>query len=237
MVTNALVMAGHIRTFKDIADEVVNFKEQNELDVYLFIWDEGNQEEIDFVIEMLKPVKWLVEKNETYAEEFFDAEERIAKNNPKDLMVNDRNHVTLSMHFARRKAFELIEKEYDNIVFSRYDTHLYPFKLNNLAGDYSNMVITPTNEQYGMVSDIFAIVPWKYADKYFFYPRAEEIMSKRFSKETKEWLSIKFFWENGQRDIMLHDEKRYCPHMLCMRNFFETDTPYIAIDLPVYLKR
>jgi len=179
----------------------------------------------------------LVEKNETYAEEFFDAEERIAKNNPKDLMVNDRNHVTLSMHFARRKAFELIEKEYDNIVFSRYDTHLYPFKLNNLAGDYSNMVITPTNEQYGMVSDIFAVVPWKYADKYFFYPRAEEIMSKRFSKETKEWLSIKFFWENGQRDIMLHDEKRYCPHMLCMRNFFETDTPYIAIDLPVYLKR
>jgi len=236
-MANALVMTGHIRTFKNIAEDITHFIRMNELDVYLYIWDENNQSDIDYVVKTLKPVKWLAEKNEKYAKDFLDAEERIAKKNPKELITPDRNHVTLSMHFARRKAFELIDKEYDNIVLSRFDTHVTGFKLRNLVSDYPNVVITPTNEQYGMVSDIFAIIPEKYADNFFFYPRAEKILLKRFSEKYKEWLSVKFYWENGQRDIRLHDENRYCPHMLCMRNFFETDTPYSVLDIPVYLKK
>jgi hypothetical protein len=185
----------------------------------------------------LQPVKWLAEKNELYAQEFFDAEDRIAKKNPKELITPDRNHVTLSMHFARRKAFELIEKEYDNIVYSRFDTKLTTFKVGPLVERYKNAVITPTNEQYGMVSDIFAIIPWQHREGYFFYNRAEDILNRRFNKETKEWLTEKFFWPTGQRDIVLHDENRYCPHLLCMRNYFESNTPYLVIDLPVYIKR
>jgi len=236
-VSNALVMAGHVRTFKSIAEELTHFIRFNELDVYLYIWDEGNQDEIDFVVKTLKPIKWKAEKNEIYLPEFLEAEQRIVTKNPKELITPDKNFATLSMHFARRKAFELIEKEYDNVVFSRFDTHMNAFRVRAIVSEFPDAVVTPTNEQYGMVSDIFAIVPWKYADNYFFYPRAEDILSRRFNKKMKEWLSVKFFWENGQRDIRLHDENRYCPHMLCMRNFFETNTPYTVVDLPVFLRR
>lgn len=146
-MANALVMSGHLRTFKDIAEEVKHFVSLNELDVYLYIWDEGNQEDIDYVVKTLQPVKWLAEKNELYAQDFLDAEERIAKKNPKQLITPDRNHVTLSMHFARRKAYELIEKEYDNIVYSRFDTRITTFKVRPLVEQYKDAVITPTNEQ------------------------------------------------------------------------------------------
>jgi hypothetical protein len=230
-------MAGHVRTFKNIAEELTHFIRFNELDVYLYIWDEGNQDEIDFVVKTLKPIKWKAEKNEIYLPEFLEAEQRIVTKNPKELITPDKNFATLSMHFARRKAFELIEKEYDNVVFSRFDTHMNAFRVRAIVSEFPNAVVTPTNEQYGMVSDIFAIVPWKYADNYFFYPRAEDILSRRFNKKMKEWLSVKFYWENAQRDIRLHDENRYCPHMLCMRNFFETNTPYTVVDLPVFLRR
>jgi hypothetical protein len=236
-MANALVMSGHLRTFKDIAEEVKHFVSLNELDVYLYIWDEGNQDDIDYVVKTLQPVKWLAEKNELYAQEFLDAEDRIAKKNPKELITPDRNYVTLSMHFARRKAYELIEKEYDNIVYSRFDTRLTTFKIRPLIAQYKDAVITPTNEQYGMVSDIFAIIPWQNREGYFFYNRAEDILNRRFDKKTKEWLTEKFFWPTGQRDIVLHDENRYCPHLLCMRNYFESNTPYLVIDLPVYIKR
>ena len=234
---NALVMSGHIRTFKDIVGEIKEFVEFNGLDVYLYIWDEDNAEDIKFVVDTLKPIKWLSEKNELYSDIFFDTEERIAKNNPKELITADNNFVLLSMHFARRKAFELIEKEYDNIIFSRFDTQVFKFKLDSILEKYTGVIITPTNEQYGMISDIFAIIPWKYAESYFLYNRIEDILSRRMDEETKKWLSVKFYWENGQRDIRLHDENRYCPHMMSMRNYFESDTPYIVLDLPVTLKR
>ena len=78
-------MAGHVRTFKSIAEELTHFIRFNELDVYLYIWDEGNQDEIDYVVKTLKPVKWKAEKNELYLPEFLEAEQRIAKKNPKEL--------------------------------------------------------------------------------------------------------------------------------------------------------
>jgi hypothetical protein len=236
-MANALVISGHLRTFRTIADDLVNFIDKNKLDVYMYVWNEGNQSELDFAIEKLKPVKWKSERNEDYAQGFFEAEERISKVNPKQLITPDRNHVTLSMHFARRQAFKLIEKEYDNVVFTRFDTSLFPFDIEDIIQNRPDVVITPTNEQYGMVSDIFAIIPWKYANNYFFFDRAEDILSRRFSDEYKVWLREKFWWENGERDMRLHDENRYCPHQLCMRNYFESNTPYIVMDLPVYIKR
>lgn len=236
-MNNALIIAGHLRTFKTIVDDLVNFIDKNKLDVYMFVWDEGDQAEIDFAIDKLKPVKWKAERNEIYAKGFFDAEARIEQVNPKQLITPDKNHVTLSMHFARRQAFELIEREYDNLVFTRFDTNLFPFNLDEVIQNHPDVIITPTNEQYGMVSDIFAIIPWKYAENYFFFERVEDILSRRFSDDYKEWLLEKFWWENKERDIRLHDENRYCPHQLCMRNYFETNTPYIVMDLPVYIKR
>jgi len=236
-MANALVISGHLRTFRNIVDDLINFINTNNLDVYMYIWNENNQDEIQFVVDRLNPVKWKAEPNEIYAKGFFDAEARIEQINPKQLITPDRNHVTLSMHFARRQAFNLIEKEYDNVVFTRFDTNLFPFQITEVIEKHPDVVITPTNEQYGMVSDIFAIIPWQYADNYFFFDRAEDILSRRFSDEYKVWLREKFWWENGERDMRLHDENRYCPHQLCMRNYFETNTPYIVMDLPVYIKR
>lgn len=238
MATNALVMAGHIRTFREISDQLVAFKELNNLDAYAFIWDEGNDEEIENVVQTLKPTMWIARKNELVVQEFLNAELRVHQNNPKNLITPDNVSAMLSMHYARRQAFELINREYDNIIFTRFDTHIYPFRLNGIIEKSPDTVITPTNEQYGMVSDIFAIVPWKHADNYFFYNRVEDILSRRFDDKLKEWLlKEKFLWENRERDVRLHDENRYCPHLLCMRNFFETNTPYIVVDLPVYIKR
>lgn len=236
-MANALVISGHLRTFKNIVDDLVNFINTNSLDVYMYIWSEKNQDEIQSAVDRLNPVKWKAEPNEIYAKGFFDAEARIEQINPKQLITPDRNHVTLSMHFARRQAFNLIEKEYDNVVFTRFDTSLFPFQITEVIEKHPDVVITPTNEQYGMVSDIFAIIPWQYADSYFFFDRAEDILSRKFSDEYKVWLREKFWWENGERDMRLHDENRYCPHQLCMRNYFESNTPYIVMDLPVYIKR
>ncbi len=237
-MANALVMAGHIRTFREISEELFVFKETNNLDPYIFIWDEGNKEDIQDVVDCLSPVSWSCQRNEEVIQEFLNAESRVHQKNPKQLINPDKVFAMLSMHYARRKAFELIQKEYDNVVFTRFDTHIFPFQFNEVLKSHPNVVITPTNEQYGMVSDIFAIVPWQYADNYFFYHRAEDILSRRFDDETKRWLlEEKFWWENKERDVRLHDENRYCPHLMCMRNFFETNTPYVAIDLPVYIKR
>lgn len=238
MATNALVIAGHIRTFREISDELFAFKDANELDTYVFMWDEGNDEEIENVVKTLNPTMWVARKNELVLQNFLDAEKRIHEKNPKQLINPDKVFATLSMHYARRQAFELMNREYDNIIFTRFDTHIFPFSLDNTISNHPDTVITPTNEQYGMVSDIFAIVPWKYADNYFFYNRAENILSRRFDDGLKKWLlEEKFWWENKERDVKLHDENRYCPHLLCMRNFYETNTPYTVIDLPVYIKR
>lgn len=236
-MANAVVIAGHIRTFRNIANHLVAFIEKNKLDVYLYIWDENNNDEVQFVVDTLKPVKWLVEKNENYLQQFLDSEARVLAANPKSLITPDNVHAMFSMHFARRKVFELIEKEYDNLIFTRFDTYIDPFSIEEVVAKNPNVVITPEKEYYGMVSDIFAIIPWKYADNYFFYSRAEDIHSRRFSDDFKEWLKTKFWWPHGLNDMRLHDENRYCPHMLCMRNFFETNTPYIVTDLPVYLQR
>ncbi len=62
-MANALVMSGHLRTFKDIAEEVKHFVSLNELDVYLYIWDENNQDDIDYVVKTLQPVKKSVTCN------------------------------------------------------------------------------------------------------------------------------------------------------------------------------
>ena len=91
-MANALVISGHLRTFRDIADELVDFVNKNKLDVFMYVWDENNQEEIDYAVEKLKPVKWLAEKNELYAQQFLDTEHRISTVNPKQLITPDRNH-------------------------------------------------------------------------------------------------------------------------------------------------
>lgn len=238
MATNAIVLAGHIRTFREISDELVAFKEANDLDAYVFMWDEGDNVEIDNVVNTLKPAMWASKRNEDVLQDFLDAEKRVLEKNPKELINPDKVFAMLSMHYARRQAFELIKREYDNIIFTRFDTHIFPFDLKLTVQNHFGEVITPTNEQYGMVSDIFAIVPWQYADNYFFYHRAEDILSRRFDDGLKKWLiEEKFWWDTKERDVKLHDENRYCPHMLCLRNFYETKTPYSVVDLPVYLKR
>lgn len=239
---NALVMAGHIRTFEKIADEVESFIDQNNLDPYIFMWDDGTDKthnDINFVVDKLKPKMWIARMQEMVANKFLEAEKRVHEKNPKRLINPDKVHAMLSMHYARREAFELINQSYDNIIFTRFDTQISTFDLEGVIKKYPNMVITPTNEQYGLVSDIFAIVPWKHADNYFFYNRAEDILSRRFDEGLKNWLlNEKFWWEETKhRDVVLHDENRYCPHLLCMRNFYETNTPYVAVDLPVFLKR
>lgn len=239
---NALVMAGHIRTFEKIADEVRTFINHNNLDPYVFMWDDGTEKthnEMIFVTKNLKPKMWIARPQENVANIFLEAEKRVHQKNPKTLINPDKVHAMLSMHYARREAFEMINREYDNVIFTRFDTQILPFDLEGTINKYPDTVITPTNEQYGLVSDIFAIVPWKHADNYFFYHRAEDILSRRFDEGLKSWLlNEKFWWEETKhRDVILHDENRYCPHLLCMRNFYETNTPYIAVDLPVFLKR
>jgi len=78
-MANALVISGHLRTFKNIVDDLVNFINTNSLDVYMYIWSEKNQDEIQSVVDRLNPVKWKAEPNEIYAKGFFDAEARIER--------------------------------------------------------------------------------------------------------------------------------------------------------------
>lgn len=227
---NCIVLSGEFRTFRDTSSNIKEFIKNNELDVYCFLWS-NDVDEKRFVLDELNPVNYRFEKYSGYKEIFDQIETKVRAINPKNA-PNDKISGNASMNFARKQAYSLIRNNYDNIVYCRYDIDIYQ---QFLIAEQPNEIITPIEESYNLISDIFAVIPSKYAPHYFLYEDYERLHSTQFEPQFEEWLrSIKQY---GEENIHIHKYERYCPHMMLLRNLYNNNVPLIQQDIPVRLKR
>jgi hypothetical protein len=186
--------------------------------------------EVNSIVERLKPVKYLVEDPTKYVSKFHAIERNIHLKNPKPLST-DKVAGNASMNYSRKKAFELIEDEYDSLVYCRYDNGFR----NIIEFAEVDVIVTPLEESYNLISDIFAIIPFKDAKHYFLFDEYERLHSTPFEPEFVDWLrNVKKYPES---DIKIHMEQRYCPHMVLLRNLIMNGVTFISENIPVYLQR
>lgn len=228
---NCIVLSGQYRTFEKTKKNLKHFIDVNEMDVFCHLWSTNHEEYVD-IVETLKPKSIVVEDTSKYADEFRLIQERAFATNPKVTTVIDDIAKNASMNYGRKIAFESIKDEYETLAYCRYDIGFdYIFKYENV-----DRVLTPEVESYNLISDIFAIMPFTDAPKYFLYDNYEHLYSTRFETEFENWLRlIKQYPEN---DIKIHKEQRYCPHMALLRNLHNNNVKYnTTTKLPVFLQR
>jgi hypothetical protein len=219
---NCIVLSGQYRTFDQTWENIKRFIDLNQLDVYCHLWSDS-QEEFNNVIDRLNPVRIKLENYETHREEFEMMERRIRTMNPKN-PNQDRIAGNASMNYSRKKAFDLIDEEYDTLVYCRYDIkfdQLFDFK-------GVDMLITPFEESYNLISDIFAIMPFSYAKHYFLYDVYERLHMSPFEKEFEDYL--RYERKYGEENIRIHKEDRYCPHMMLLRNIYMNKLRGVTTD-------
>jgi hypothetical protein len=227
---NCIVLSGEFRSFRDTVESITSFINTNELDVYCFLWGD-NPDEKRYVLNKLKPVNYRFEKYSAHKDIFEQIETRVRSINPKNA-PNDKIAGNASMNFARKQAYSLIREHYDNIVYCRYDIDIHQ---QFIIAEQPDAILTPMEESYNLVSDIFAVIPSEYAPHYFLYDQYERLHSTQFEPKFEEWLrTIKQY---GEENIRIHKHERYCPHMMLLRNLFNNNVPLIQQDIPVRLKR
>ena len=228
---NCIVLSGEYRTFDQTWEQLKQFIDINELDVYCFL-KSNNQTEIDNVKERLNPKKILVDTLKDHEDEWLRMEDNIRtklpKGNPMDRIYNS----IFPMHYGRKLGFDLINGEYDNLVFCRYD-----IKLNKLFTFHNvDVILTPTEQAYNIISDIFAIMPFKMAKHYFLYDNIENLLSTQFEPKFEEHLKKRINYADWE--INIHKHERYCPHIMILRNLFNTNTEYVSTpQLDVMIQR
>ena len=224
-----MVLSGQYRTFDKTKENIKKFIDANELDVYCHLWS-LDPKEIDEVKYTLSPRAILCEDWEKYKETFEDIENRAKSANPK-LPNTDKIAANASMNFGRKRAFELIQEKYDVLIYCRYDIAFqYVFQFEKI-----DVVYTPLEQSYNLISDIFAIMPFEYAKHYFLYDEYERLHSTQFERVFEDYLRHKKNY--GEDNISKHKHERYCPHMTLLRNLVMNNVPFSIVDLPVSLQR
>jgi hypothetical protein len=191
-----IVLSGEYRTFDKTWQNIQKFIELNDLDVYCHVWADKNSTEnkrqFHAIRDRLKPKQMLQEPMEPYCDIFDGIDQHIRFNNPKG-PNQDRLAGNASMHYSRKKAFDLIKEEYDVLVYCRYDIAITPFEFHaNIP-----VLLSPTEQAYNIISDIFAIMPFEFAPDYFLYDNYEQLHSTPFEPEFENWL----------RDVKNYGEK------------------------------
>jgi hypothetical protein len=227
-----MVISGHYRTFDQTWKNIKEFINTNDLDVYCHLWSDNdpdkNREQLHNVRDRLNPKRILQEPQDMNM--FLPIEERVKSINPKP-MAFDRVAGAAAMYYSRQTALELVDEEYENVVHCRYDLGFRQmFQFHNI-----DKIVTPLEESYNLISDIFAIMPFEYTKYYFLYNDYERLQSTYFEPEFLDWLrNIKQYPE---RDVKIHIEQRYCPHMLLLRNLMINNVPTVIENIPVYIHR
>lgn len=227
---NCIVFSGHYRTFDKTKENLKHFIDVNDMDVYCHLWS-TNPKEYDSIVSALNPKSIIMEDTSKYESEFAEMEKRIFSSNPKPPTIDEVSKIAC-LHYARKLAFESIVGEYENLVYCRYDIGFEQvFKFTNVSG-----VLTPEYESYNLISDVFAIMPFRDAPKYFLFDNYEKMTSTPFEPEFDDWL--KNIKQYPERDIKIHKEQRYCPHMAVLRNLHNNGVTYnTTTNLPIYLQR
>jgi|APGre2960657423_1045063.scaffolds.fasta_scaffold01903_4 diadenosine tetraphosphate (Ap4A) HIT family hydrolase len=227
---NCIVLSGHYRNFDQTGDDIKQFIEINDMDVYCHLWSDELEREtsrqVNNITKKLKPVSILVEE----PKDFSDIETYVRKINPKEHNT-DRIAGTLSMQYARKKALHLIDRDYDVLVYTRYDIGFKQlFKFQNV-----DCLITPEEESYNIISDIFAMMPMELTKYFFLYDEVERLFSTQFEPEFENWLrNIKNY---GERNTNIHMHERYCPHMMMLRHLYNNEVKQVTANIPVFIQR
>ena len=227
---NCLVLSGQFRSFDRTFGSIKQFIDNNQLDVYGHMWS-TDQNEIDFVTDKLKTKNIVFQNTDLYADTFSAIEERILKNNPK-APNQDKLAGNASMNFARKSAYSLVPKDtYDVIIYCRFDNLVGNMMLTGVP----DVIVTPEQESYNLISDIFAIIPSRMADSYFLYDDYERLHSTPWEPAFLEWL--RYLKKYPEQDIQTHIHTRYCPHLMLMRNIIMNGHNYVIENLPVSILR
>ena len=227
---NCIILSGHYRTFDKTKELLKQFIDVNEMDVYCHLWS-TDMNEYESIVSYLNPKSIIMEDTQKYDSRFKELQERVLLANPKPPTMDDIAKIAC-LHYARKLAFESVVGEYETLVYCRYDIGFeYLFKFANVES-----VLTPEYESYNLISDIFAIMPFSDASKYFLFDNYEKMASTPFEPEFENWLRHdKKYPEN---DIVTHKDTRYCPHMTVLRNLHNNGVTYnTTTKLPIFLQR
>lgn len=225
----ALVLSGEYRTFAQTGANLKKFADLNNMDVYFHMWSTKDQE-IQHVYETLQPKGAGVDNPEIWLPLFYDVERRIKTKNPKNLRHNDKVAQNASMHWSRTRAYSFIQEPYDQITYARLDLFIEPFEINK-----TEVLITPSAEAWGVVSDIFSILPSKAAPAYFLYNNYEAIHSRPFEPAFATYLKDRLGYDD--MTVSIHAGERYCPHILLLRSLWLNGIEWEEQNLPVKLQR
>lgn len=227
---SCIVLSGQYRTFDQTWKGIKEFIDLNNLDVYCHLWSDKPQE-IENVKMRLKPKAILAHDPDNYNLTFDEIEHRIRISNPKR-PNNDKLAANASMNFGRKKAFELIQESYDMLVYCRYDIRFDKmFEFTKL-----DILLTPLEESYNLISDIFAVMPFKDAKHYFIYDQYERLHSTQFEPEFEHYM--REVRQYGDENMRIHMTERYCPHMMLLRNIYMNGVKQINTNqLTVSLQR
>lgn len=229
-MNNCIIFSGQYRTFDKTKETLRKFIEINSLDVYCHLWS-TNDAEIKEVETFLQPKKMLTEDFEYYKPYFESIESSIRFTNPKPSTMDVlSNHA--SMNYGRKQAFDLVDEEYDNFIYCRYDIEIIDiFRFQSIP----EAVFVPYEESYNLISDIFCVAPFKMAQHYFLFDSFQKIHSTDFEQPFLDFLQNKKKY--GDENIRIHREERYCPHMLLLRNLYNNDIPFTLYNFPVRLQK
>lgn len=225
-----IVLSGEYRTFDKTYEGIKNFIQSNDLDVYCSLWFE-NQEQVEKIQSELNPKNLLILHYDQFRDSFHNIERNIRKNNPKE-PNQDKLSGNASMYFCRQTAFDLVPKgEYDILVYCRYDIDIK----QNILIQNVDTIVTPLEESYDMISDIFAIMPMSMADSYFLFDDYERLHSTPIEPEIVDWM--KNVNKNPEYAINQTVKMRYCPHLLLARSILLNGHKFSKMDLPVSILR
>ena len=220
---SCIVLSGQYRTFDQTWKGIKKFIDINNLDVYCHIWTD-NLEEVNNIIERLNPVQISFDNPKVYENQFMEMEQRIRTVNPKGPNT-DRLYGAASMNFGRKKAFELVKDSYDMLVYCRYDIRFDKM----IEFTKTDILLTPLEESYNLISDIFAIMPFKYAKHFFIYDEYERLYSTQFEPEFEH--HMRDVRQYGDENMRIHMHERYCPHMALLRNIYMNGVKQVNTNL------
>ena len=225
---NCIVLSGQYRTFDQTWKGIKEFIDLNNLDVYCHLWTD-NLEEVKNVADRLNPIKIDFSNPKNYENQFNEIEHRIRLAHTKG-PNQDKLAGNASMNFSRKKAFELVQESYDMLVYCRYYIRFNKlFEFTKL-----DIMLTPMEESYNLISDIFAIMPFKDAKHYFIYDEYERLHSTQFEPEFEH--HMRDVRQYGDENMRIHMNERYCPHMMLLRNIYmngikQVSTNQITVSL------
>jgi hypothetical protein len=224
----ALAISGQYRTFGKTKNSIKQLIDANDLDVFFHLWSSDKSQEKE-IVDFLNPKGYMVEDPGKYDQHFAEIENRIRTARNKGYGI-DNLKKQISMNYSRYSVHNLIKEDYDVIIYTRFDVQVnHTFILNTVP----TSIITPAAEAWGSISDIFAIIPHHLTQYYFLYPVLEKLHSTSFEKDFKQYIFEKY----SQETLEIHDNQRYCPHVILLRNLFINKVPYVIENLSVHIQR